>query len=253
MTTVELTRAKDAPAVPDTMTGPSVGSLVQLAIEKGVDVTLLERLVALKERVEERDARKAYFDALARFQKECPPIPHDKTAKVVSKRSGARFQYTYASLPQITKTIAPHMESCGLSYTWDTEYDGKVFTVICTVRHLDGHSERASFPVPIDGGERMSAAQANGAALTYGRRQTLIAVLGLTTADTDVDGADGDEEGDQTITQDQVATLSDLIDAVGADKARFLRFMKVESLAEIPASRFKEAVTALEDKRRAGV
>lgn len=235
--------------------GPSIGELMQFAMDKGGPdaVATLEKLVNLRIILEERSARKSYFDAIAQFQKICPPIPHDKKAKIVPKRGGAGFSYTYASLNRITDFIAPYLEQCGLSYTWDTEFDGRVFKVVCRTRHIDGHSESSSFPVPIDGNERMSAAQANGAALTYGKRQTIVAAFGLTTADTDVDGATGEMVSVDSITAEQAAGLSDLIearwenkDARDRNRVKFLNFMGVQNIADIPANRYSEAVELLQ-------
>src|SRR5690606_18062525 len=108
-------------------------------------------------------------------------------------------------------------------------------------RHVDGHEERASFPVPVDSGARMSAAQANGAALTYGRRQSLIAVLGLTTAEDDADGAESVGSA-EAITESQAADLDALIEEVGADRQKLLAWAGVETLADLPADRYAQAV-----------
>lgn len=249
---VELTQAGQVAAPAEN--GEGVTSLVRMAIEKGVDVEVLERLVALQERVTERNARAAYFEALAHFQDECPEIPKNKIAAIATK-SGARFNYSYAPLESITRTIRPALKANGLSYTWDVgTIDAGLLVAICTVRHVEGHSECSSFPVPIDKSSRMSDAQASGAALTYGKRQSLIAVLGLTTADEDVDGADvrsRNGAGDEQLSDDQVANLSALIDEVKANRPKFLKYMGVESLDAIPPHEYQRAVQALEAKRSA--
>jgi hypothetical protein len=121
------------------------------------------------------------------------------------------------------------------------------------LRHIDGHSERASFPVPVDTAAAMSDAQKNGAALTYGRRQSLIAVLGLTTADEDLDGVQGQRPEREVVrlTEAQVADLDALIDDVGANRAKFLRWLGVERLSDIAQTEYDRAIRALEDKRSA--
>jgi hypothetical protein len=226
-------------------------TLLELAIRGGVDVSVIERLVALKERAQDRDARAAYFEALAAFQDECPQVSKTKEADIVSKRSGARFKYTYAPLDEIARVIRPVLRKHGLSYNFDVSATDSVLIVTCVVRHVDGHSERSSFPVPIDKGERMSGAQANGAALTYGKRQSLVAVLGLTTTDEDTDGAKNDVQSVEKITAKEAADLSSLIEEVKADRAKFLRWLRVENIADIPASEYQNAVRALEQKRSA--
>jgi hypothetical protein len=235
--------------LPSHVSEGEVTSLVQMAIDKGVPVDILERLVALKERVEERDARKAYFDAVANFQDQCGEIRKSKTAEIVTQ-NGGRYSYTYAPLEEITRTIRPHLRALGLSYSWDVHSDGdKVLTIACVLRHVDGHSERALFPVPIDTTAKMSGAQKNGAALTYGKRQSLLSVLGLTTADTDIDGIQGVSKDEiEKISDKQVADLSDLLETHNKNKVKFCQWMKVESLADIPVDRYEYAVDAITGK-----
>src|SRR5690606_10327152 len=223
--------------------------LLARAVEAGASVEALERLVALKERVDAEQARRAYFEALAAAQEEMPEVPKSRTAQIAT-RSGASYSYRYAALEDITRTIRPILRKHGLSYAWDVTQGENALVVACVLRHVDGHEERASFPVPVDSGARMSAAQANGAALTYGRRQSLVAVLGLTTADEDIDGA-GDIPDNNRITPQQAADLDALIDEVGADRQRFLAWAGVERIEDLPADRYATAVRMLERRRGA--
>jgi hypothetical protein len=226
-----------------------VTGLVRLAIEQGVSVDILERLVALQERVTERNARGAFFAAKSAFQAECPEIRKSRKADIVTK-SGSRFAYTYAPLEEITRTILPVLARHGLSFTWDVaDVQGKMLNVSCVLRHVDGHEDRATFPVPVETGGRMSDAQAMGGALTYGRRQSLIAVLGLTTADEDTDAAQRQPQTVSTITREQMADLEVLIAEVGADLPKFLEWAGVADLASLPASKLPRAIQLLEKRR----
>lgn len=223
-----------------------VAGLVELAIREKVPVEVLERLVALRERVAERDARAAFFQAVASFQEQCPEITKDKTAQITTK-AGGKYSYTYAPLETITRTIRPVLHRNGLEFSWTTEQSDRdgVLNVVCILRHIEGHSERATFPVPTATDAAMSAAQKNGAALTYGRRQSLVAVLGLVTADEDNDAP---ETGSGPITPGQAAAILDKIVAKGADMARFCAYMGVEKVEEIRASDFERAIAALNRK-----
>jgi hypothetical protein len=77
---------------------------------------------------------------------------------------------------------------------------------------------------------------------------TLKAALGIAASDDD-DGGSADKSPSSYITEDQVGELVALIEDVGADKIKFLKHIKVESLAEIPAKQFQSAVDALNAKR----
>ena len=231
-------------------------SLVQYAIEKGTPVEVLERLVALQERVTEREARSAFFDAMSKFQAACPAIKKTGVARVKTK-SGVNYQYKYSELNEIARVARPILSPLGLSYTWDSTLDAGKLNCSCTLRHIDGHSETATFSCPTDTKADMSGAQATGAALTYARRQSLIQVLGLTTTDEDIDGA-GEGGGGGAITDEQAADLQALVAEVfGDDESRRLRFLKwlhestgAETIADVPAIHYASVVATLERKRR---
>jgi hypothetical protein len=246
--TAVATREPGALAHADAM--GDVRGLVMEAIKRG-DVDVAERVIALLERGAERDARAAYFSALAAFQEACPPINKSANAKIATK-SGAQFGYSYAPLEEIARTIRKPLADNGLSYRWtaDLSGNGKALLVTCIVRHVAGHEESSTFPVPIDEGARMSAAQANGAALTYGKRQSLTSVLGLTTADEDTDAVEREQPSAEKVSPEQMRTLEKLLQETDTDTENFLRFYKVDAIAALPQSRFQHAVDTLETKKR---
>lgn len=253
MTTTDLAfRDLDAgePVAPLARQEVPISAILANAVERGVGVEQMERLVALYERVQATKAIEEFATAMAGFQAACPPVNKTSTAKVTSKRTGAAFSYNYAELDEIARHIAPHMKAHGLSYTWDSEMKDGLLVCTCTVHHSKGHSRSAKFGCQIDTEAAMSASQQVGAALTYARRQTLIQALGLTTGDPDTDGARRPPVSVEKITAHQAANLDTMITSVGADKDRFMRFMGVGALADIPASEFQRAVTALESKRK---
>ena len=222
--------------------------LLQAAIEKGPDgVEALERLVSLHERAQERQAARAFHEAMRQFASEVDPIP--KLQRVGKpNRDGSTFGYSYAALEDIARVIKEPLQRAGLAYTWDSVVNEGQMTVTCTVRHIEGHSESARFTCPTTASGAMSDQQKNGAALTYARRQSLVQALGLTMCEEDTDAAD--PEAFEHITEEQVATLEDWIDKVEANRKGFLDWLKVDSLADLPKSRYKAAVQALKDKEK---
>lgn len=224
-------------------------SLVRYAIEQRVPVEMLERLVALQERVSARNARAAFFAALARVQEEVGPIKKSATAEIATK-SGARYSYTYAPLDAIADAVRPVLARHGFSYSWNSEDDGARVRVTCYLRHVEGHTEDATFSAPTESEARMSGAQKHAAALTFGRRMSLVQVLGISTTDEDTDGAPGRQQGGERITEGQAADLLSLMNEVGADEGRFLAFMRVAAVEDIRADDYRRAVDALEQKRR---
>ena len=92
-----------------------------------------------------------------------------------------------------------------------------------------------------------------GSATSYGKRYALAAAIGVI-AEIDDDGnaavsKSNGKAADPAISEQQAADLQSLIEDVGADKAKFLKFIKANTLAEIRASSYSECVRQLEAKR----
>lgn len=241
------TTPKDALIVPPdrAQAKSEIGGILRLAIDKGVSVDTIERLVALKEREEERFAVAEFNQALASFQSECPSIPKTSTAKIVSDK-GSQYSYSYAELDTIAKHIQPFLTKHGLAYSWDSDLVGDKLVCVCTLRHIAGHMQEAKFVSPTDSKAGMSSQQKFASALTYARRQALVQVLGLTTTDPDSDGA-----GEQKLGEQQRKQIEDLVRETGVDSAKFLAYMGVAALEEIQARDYRKALNVLNDKKRA--
>jgi hypothetical protein len=225
-----------------------INQMLGLAMSPDVSVEKLERLIALRVEEKERWAREEFFAALSAFQDECPEIKKTKDAEITTK-AGGKYGYTFAPLEVIARTIREPLRNNGLSYNHTT--DGAVsgiLNVVCVLRHTGGHEERSVFPVPTGTGAAMSEAQKYGAALTYGKRQSLVSVLGITTAEDDVDGADPTDH----ITEQQAKDLDALIQDVGADRKKFLAWLGVAHLEGITTRQLQPAIDALERKRGQG-
>jgi hypothetical protein len=217
-------------------------AILKLGVEKGIDAESIERLSALAERWQDRRASEEFADCLAKFQGEVPEILQTKVAKIVSQ-SGSSYQYTYAPLDLITRVARPILHRLGFAFSWDSVTEGAAMTVTCTLRHVNGHRESASFTCPLESPAKMSGAQKAAAAMSFARRQTLTAILGLTTTEDDIDGADP-----TPISEKQAAELTDLATEVGANVQRFLTYMNVDSFEEILASDYNRAISALKAK-----
>ena len=234
------------------LAAPSMQRLFELAIEKG-GIETLERLVALHEKAEARQAAREYHAAMAAFQAECPPIRKTSTATVVTK-SGGKYTYAYAELDEIARTVRPILHKHGLAYSWDSELspDGALLTVVCTVSHANGHTAHATFKAPTEAVTgSMSPQQRHASALTYGRRQSLIALLGLSTADADDDAAPAEPE--HPVTPEQVQVIEALLDKrPPGSRARLIDYLHekfgASTLEELPASRFEWLKGDLERK-----
>lgn len=227
-------------------------AIIRFAIESKADVAQLRELIALKNQQDDREAKRQFFDAMSQFQSECPPIEKKAKATKAVGDSGTKLLYKYATLDEIARVVTPILRKLGLSFSWDPKIDEKGLMVCsCVVRHRNGHEERSTFTCPIakDSYLPLSDGQKASGTLTLAKRQSLIAALGLTTCDEDTDDQQTPDDLEK-IGPGQEAEILTLLEASGADKAKFLRYFKIEAVADLPVSKFREAMAGLKAKVR---
>lgn len=162
------------------------GALIAKAIDANVSIDTMERLLALRDRLQAEQARQQFFAALAAFQGACPIIPKSKTATITSQRGS--YKYSYAPLDVIVRHVSPLLQQHGLSVSFNTAIvDGTLLVSSCTVHHVAGHHETSDFRVPIDAEARMNDAQKVASASTYAKRYAYCNALGILTGDEDDD------------------------------------------------------------------
>lgn len=176
---------------PDTM-NPS--QLLALAVDKDLDVEKLSKLMDLQKSWQADQARKAFYAALSDFQDNCPDIR--KTKKVGFEAKGSRVDYNYAPLADIDRQIKKVMKSYGLTKRWEIQDNKEEIKVTCIITHVDGHSERTTMQANPDDSGSKNKIQQRGSAIEYMKRYTLIGALGITTADSDIDGRMAEYEYD---------------------------------------------------------
>jgi hypothetical protein len=162
------------------------GDLISQAINANLDIDKLERLLAMKERWDKDQARKLFFEALSDFQTECPELRKNK--KVSFTTSKGVTEYNYAPLADIDRQIKPLLKKYGLSKRWEITETEKRIKVRCFITHTSGHSETTEMESLADESGSKNPIQAKGSAIEYMKRYTLIGALGITTADSDIDG-----------------------------------------------------------------
>lgn len=163
--------------------------LMQIAIQNNGAVEQLEKLMELQERWEARQAKQAYFSALASFQAEMPVIEKKKCVYYQSRKPGVPpTEYKYAPLDDIMFQIRSLLDKNGLSVRWEQTQDEALIKVTCIVTHIQGHSERVVLSgIPDQSGNKNNI-QSTASTVTYLRRYTVTGALGIATADEDFDG-----------------------------------------------------------------
>jgi hypothetical protein len=227
-------------------TDKSPAALMMTAIEKGLDLDKVEKAMALQERYEANEARKAYHDAMAGFKSNPPEIDKDRHVKFQTAKGTT--EYRHASLANVTDKINSALSQHGLSAGWKVSQADKQITVTCTITHRLGHSESTALSASPDDSGSKNQIQAVGSTISYLSRYTLLALTGLATHDMD---DDGNGSGEPTyITTDQATELNDLIKETSSDLKKFLEYLATESVEKIPAESYNKALIALKNKQK---
>lgn len=158
--------------------------LLSLAVSTNMDLDKLEKLLAMKERWDAKEAEKAFLSSLSDFQEECPELRRTKDVKF---KTDGPVVYSYAPLSDIDRQIKALLKKHGFTKRWRIfDVEGKT-KVVCIIAHTDGHKEETEMEGDSDMSGQKSAMQGKGASITFMQRYTLIGALGLTTADSDID------------------------------------------------------------------
>lgn len=157
----------------------SAVQLLQQAVQQGADVAVMEKLLALQEKWETMEARKAYDAAMADLRSELPQIKKNKSVDY------GNTHYNYETLDSIVEQVAPIMAEHDLSFRWKTGTEDGRITVACVISHRDGHSEETTLSAPADNSGGKNTIQSIGSAVTYLQRYTLKAALGIAAAEDD--------------------------------------------------------------------
>jgi|ERR1700722_1092045 len=222
--------------------------IARAASDASIDIDKLERLAGMYERMTDRQAIQAFGAAMSAAQGEM--------GRVAADANNPQTRSRYASYAALDRELRPIYTRYGFSLSFGTG-DGApadYVRVTCTVAHAEGHREPYHVDMPADGkgakgGDVMTKTHATGAAMTYGQRYLLKLIFNIAVGD-DNDGNASDFPGDW-IDEKQVEELTKLMDDVGADRTRFLNFLKIDTLAHLPKKRLAYATAQLEKKRSA--
>lgn len=179
--TAIVTRPEQQALAPQSLTP---AQMLSLAVQQDAPVEKIEKLMDLQQRWEKNEARKAFEVAMVAFSAKVPTIA--KTRKGHNSK--------YAGLPETVEEIQGLMSECQLSRRWQEEEPklaGNI-RIRCIISHIMGHSESFAAEAGPDRGAGRNDIQAVASTITYLRRMTLFAVLGLVAGDElDDDGAGG--------------------------------------------------------------
>lgn len=216
---------------------PSAGGLINI-VEKllerpDIDLDRVERFLSLQAAEQARIARMQYLAAISAAQPEIPAIP---------KRGTGNNKVKYARWEDMQEKIFPVTSKHGLNVTHRVRVEGGVVIVTCILSHDGGHQETTELPLPIDGTGSKNAVQAIGSSVSYGKRYTAAALLGVRLEGEDPDGGPPPSEAIDATQADYIRTL---LEDADKDEAKWCQYVKIETVEDLPAKKFDDVVAQL--------
>lgn len=213
------------------------------AADPATDVEKLERLMALYERITAKTAEQAYAQAFAVMQPELPIVA--ERGAILNKQGAV--QSTYALWEDINEAIKPVLAKHGFSISFRTNVENGKIAVTAVLRHSAGHSDTTTIELGADVSGNKNAVQAIASSVSYGKRYTAGALLNLTSRGEDDDGGSAAPDA-PAISEEQFEALRDMLDQTGSDIQKFCRYFGINGLANLPPTRFNDAMELLRKK-----
>jgi hypothetical protein len=209
------------------------------AVERGVDVGVMERLYQMQREIVADKRKAAYAADLVEMMPAMPTVSKRGKITIKEKNSEKVIQSTpYALWEDIHTAITPILHAHGFSLTFRTSYPDNKVAVTAILLHREGHQEETTVILQHDSSGSKNNVQGVGSSTSYGKRYSGCALLNINVGGEDDDGkAAGQTESagadDPYITEEQHEDLRKLILDSKADLNRFLDYVQAPSLSDV--------------------
>jgi len=221
-----------------------IARIAELAADPSVDPDRIEKLLNIQITMMERDAKIKYDQALADLQQEMPRI----TARGEIKNKNGDVTSRYMKYEDIDTVIRPLLQKYGFSLQHDRkDQDGKM-VITSILKHRSGHQDSVSIPLPYDQTNALkSALQAAASTASFGKRHNVCSLLNIVAEGEDDDGLLKHIKIDDS----QAKEIKDALRETGGDTKKFLEYMAVDCVENIPMKDYPKAYMALKRKAAA--
>ena len=211
------------------------------ASDPRVDPEKLEKLLALKERIDARDAEREFAQDFAAASAEMPRVAKNGVIDM-----GGKGKMNFARYEDIDKALRPIEAKHGFMRTFMTDPTPGGITMTVKLIHKGGHSEKSSRFMPPDAGAGRNAMQAIGSASSYAKRYLTLDIWNII-----CEGVDNDGSLAEPLNEDERNKVYDLLHALELnDKGMkaFLKFAGSDSVESIQRFKFDEIMVRLKEK-----
>ena len=213
---------------------PMVSMIERVAMDPNADIDKLERMLEMKERLENKAAERSFNEAFALAQSKMP--------KIAARHKNDQTRSKYAKLQDIYEECKPIAAEYGFSFNAIPVAGGRdgYMNMRWTLRR-GGHSESDVSEIPIDdkgmkGTSNKTQTHAYGSTTQYGRRYLFCSVWDIAIGDDDDGNGAG---GGAPISAEQYIILRDMMATIGLDEKVVCDAEKISSLEALPANNFE--------------
>ena len=213
-----------------------------------LDTGKLKELMDLQERILDREPKGQFYTSFNAVQSEMRPVQRK-----------ARNQHTkslYARAEDVAAMIDPILTANGFSRSISAENSEQAdhMKFVMTLRHNGGHSERHYLDAPVeDKGLKnvvnKTRLQGMASSYTYCERHLLCKVFGVQLSDDDDGNAAAIGPAAEPITEEQGFEIDELLKMTGTDTVKFLDWLKIDKMENIPQSLFNKGLSMLKRKQ----
>lgn len=193
-------RHEQAPVAVISESATMLQVIQSMATNPACDIEKLERLMAMHERMQSKNAQTEFNAALASMQCDIPSI---------AERGEGHNKKTYATLEDINDVIKPIMQRYGFAMSFKVEHTAAGINVTGILMHRAGHREETTMLLPSDTSGGKNAVQAVASSVSYGKRYVMCAMLNISTRGEDDDGYAAAPTA--TITEQQAKSIRALL------------------------------------------
>jgi len=228
-----------------------LSAIERLSSNPSVDVEKIKQMVEIQEHLLDRTAEQAFNAAMMRAQ--------NKIELVVAKEYNEQTHSNYADLKAVLIQSKPIYTTEGFSlmfYEGETEKEGHK-RVCVDIMHEQGCTKKryGDFAIQttgIAGKAMMTQIHGEGSAFSYGRRYLTCMIFNIPTGDDD----DGNTAGKppDPISAARIKEINNLIKSTGADKTKFMIWMKnmhgTAKVEELTKDSANQVLATLKEKQK---
>lgn len=217
----ELVKQQEQAITPINDSATILQVIERSAADPNVDVGKMERLLAVWEKMDAKQAEMAFNAAMVGAQSKMKAV----SADAVNPQTRSK----YASYAGLDKALRPVYTDAGFSPSFDTA-DSPLeqhVRVVCYLSHSNGFSRTYHVDMPADGkgakgGDVMTKTHAAGAAMSYGMRYLLKMMFNVAVGEDDTDG----NTPIQKISQEQAEEIRNKLEDNAIPLTNFLEWLE---------------------------